>query len=521
VKNFIWILIFGCVVALAGPSSNRTTVTDYIKTLGGSRAIWTVPNGGNDTFAGLATTQTLTNKSMNFANNTFTNFDLTSVTGFINQLPVGLGGTGINTGTSGGIPYFNSTSTMASSGALTANQVVIGGGAGATPTVLAAGAQYAPLVMGASSPSYTALTLSQSAAVTGVLPIANGGTNNSSVAVTNGGVVTTDGSKLINMGAGTAGQIILAGTPPTWGNNTMTHQILTATGSTTGYAFTLTTTPTVGIGCVFSNNSVNFTVVSAMTGSTSVMYTTTAGGAPTTTGTLTYVSGGAGCNGAANLACAGANCSTGSVAMASYTTPTNARLLKVVTIGGGAGGGSVTSVAVKAGAGGGGGAGGTAIKYISSPVATYLYTIGAAGSAGTSGSAGGNGTNSYFVAASGSTVVLIGGAGQASSNACGAASVLCEDLSGGVSTASGGDFNFPGNQGGMAVVLNGTALTCAGAGGESVLGPRATTNCGANATGVAGRGYGGGGSGGLNINGGAAQNGGAGATGIVWVEEYY
>lgn len=56
-------------------------------------------------------------------------------------------------------------------------------------------------------------------AVTGTLPIANGGTNNASLAVTAGGFVYTDGSKLVNMGAGTLNQTILsngAGTP-TWG----------------------------------------------------------------------------------------------------------------------------------------------------------------------------------------------------------------------------------------------------------------------------------------------------------------
>jgi hypothetical protein len=41
-------------------------------------------------------------------------------------------------GTSGGIPYFSSASTWATSGALTVNGVVLGGGAGATPTVTAA-----------------------------------------------------------------------------------------------------------------------------------------------------------------------------------------------------------------------------------------------------------------------------------------------------------------------------------------------------------------------------------------------
>src|SRR5271166_6241656 len=38
-------------------------------------------------------------------------------------------------GTSGGIPYFNAATTMASSGVLSANNPVIGGGAGTAPTV--------------------------------------------------------------------------------------------------------------------------------------------------------------------------------------------------------------------------------------------------------------------------------------------------------------------------------------------------------------------------------------------------
>ncbi len=41
----------------------------------------------------------------------------------------------VTTGTSGGIPYFSSGTTVASSGALTANLPVIGGGAGVSPTV--------------------------------------------------------------------------------------------------------------------------------------------------------------------------------------------------------------------------------------------------------------------------------------------------------------------------------------------------------------------------------------------------
>lgn len=59
--------------------------------------------------------------------------DLTTATG---TLAVGSGGTGLTTGTSGGIPYFSSSTTIASSAVLTQNQLVIGGGAGFQPSTL-------------------------------------------------------------------------------------------------------------------------------------------------------------------------------------------------------------------------------------------------------------------------------------------------------------------------------------------------------------------------------------------------
>lgn len=64
----------------------------------------------------------------------------TSLTlGWAGQLSVGRGGTGLSAGTSGGIPYFSSTSAMASSALLTQYGVVYGGGAGASPVATAAG----------------------------------------------------------------------------------------------------------------------------------------------------------------------------------------------------------------------------------------------------------------------------------------------------------------------------------------------------------------------------------------------
>lgn len=52
---------------------------------------------------------------------------------------VAQGGTGLASGTSGGIPYFIATNRMASSAALASGQVVVGGGAGAAPATIANG----------------------------------------------------------------------------------------------------------------------------------------------------------------------------------------------------------------------------------------------------------------------------------------------------------------------------------------------------------------------------------------------
>lgn len=49
-------------------------------------------------------------------------------------LPVASGGTGLTSGTSGGVLAYTATGTLASSGALTANKMVIGGGAGVAPS---------------------------------------------------------------------------------------------------------------------------------------------------------------------------------------------------------------------------------------------------------------------------------------------------------------------------------------------------------------------------------------------------
>lgn len=111
------------------------------------------------------------------------------------------GGTGLSSGTSGGILGYTASGTLASSGALTANQLIVGGGAGVTPATLAAGSQYQVLRMGATTPAYGSINLDQSGAVTGTLPIGNGGTGNTSQAystLADGATVTWTLAGLIN-----------------------------------------------------------------------------------------------------------------------------------------------------------------------------------------------------------------------------------------------------------------------------------------------------------------------------------
>lgn len=95
------------------------------------------------------------------------------------------------TGTSGGIIGFTSTTVRASSALLTNHAIVVGGGAGATPTPLASLGTTTTLLHGNASgdPTFgqivnadiTNATIDLTAKVTGVLPIANGGTGSSTL----------------------------------------------------------------------------------------------------------------------------------------------------------------------------------------------------------------------------------------------------------------------------------------------------------------------------------------------------
>ncbi len=114
----------------------------------------------SDTMVGRVTTDTLQNKSISGSQNTFSNIPASAVSS--GQLAVANGGTGLATVATNGILYGQGSSPLA---------------------VASAGSQYQTFQAGASGvPAFGALHLDQSAAVTGALAIANGGTGQTTAA---------------------------------------------------------------------------------------------------------------------------------------------------------------------------------------------------------------------------------------------------------------------------------------------------------------------------------------------------
>lgn len=166
-----------------------------------------------------------------------------SITGIV---PVANGGTGLASGTSGGVLAYTAAGTIASSAALTANRIVLGGGAGAAPTVLGSLGTTTTVLHGnaAGAPSFAAVNLSTT--VTGTLPLGNGGTGITSG--TSGGVPYFSSSTTLGSSAAlAANQLVLGGgaatAPATLGSLGTTAQVLigNAAGAPTWGAVTLST----------------------------------------------------------------------------------------------------------------------------------------------------------------------------------------------------------------------------------------------------------------------------------------
>lgn len=198
-------------------------------------------------------------------------------------LAVAYGGTGITAGNSGGVLYYSGTGTLASSALLTANQLIIGGGAGAPPTPLGSLGTSVTVLHGNASGAPTWGAVSLSTDVSGTLGIGNGGT-----------------------GQTTANAALNALLPSQTSNAT---KILQTDGTNTSWA-----TAASGSGTVTSIN-----VSGGTTGLTAT------GGPITTTGTITLAGTLAVANGGTGITSFGANVAT------FLGTPSSANLASAVT----------------------------------------------------------------------------------------------------------------------------------------------------------------------------------------------
>lgn len=156
----------------AGPTSGGVATPTFRALVGAD-----LPNpgasskGGVQSYAAVSNqflTQISTSGVVSSAQPSFSNLSGTAA--------VSQGGTGITSGTSGGILGFTASGVIASSVALTASALILGGGAGATPTPLGSLGTTTTVLHGnaAGAPTWGAVSLT--ADVSGTLPVANGGT---------------------------------------------------------------------------------------------------------------------------------------------------------------------------------------------------------------------------------------------------------------------------------------------------------------------------------------------------------
>ncbi len=333
-------------------------------------------------------------------------------------------------------------------------------------------------------------TISLTSQVSGVLPIANGGTDNGSLSVTAGGVIYTDGTKFQNVGAGSSGQILQSNgtSAPTWVNNTASSiaytpvfQSLTSGSSTynLNYNF-ITSSCNATAGATYTNNGVTFTVINTVSSSLTVVMSGSS--APTSSGTLTKASG------------------TGdsTITFSSVKTPL---YLRVIAIGGGGGGGGLS------GAGGSGG---------NTTFGSSLITANGGAGAATGNTPGAGGTASISSPAVGLPVqgsygAPAGSPAANSSGGDGGASAIGGAGSGGYDTINGnsGATNSGSGGGGSGGNSGNEGSGGGGAGGYAnafIYSPSATYSYAVGSSGSGGTG---------------TITGGAGGAGIITIETYW
>lgn len=200
------------------PVASTTTDTELGFVSGVTSSIQTQLNAKQSTT--LTSAHILVGNGSNVATDVAMSGDISitnaGVTAYAGTVPVNKGGTGLTSGTSGGILGFTGSTTIASSAVLAANQLVLGGGAGATPTTLGSLGTTTTVLHGnaAGAPSFGAVSLT--ADVSGTLPIGNGGTNITTY--TTGDILYASASNVLSkLPAGTNGFFLKQGASiPSW-----------------------------------------------------------------------------------------------------------------------------------------------------------------------------------------------------------------------------------------------------------------------------------------------------------------
>lgn len=297
------------------------------------------------------------------------------------------------------------------------------------------------IAVAADFPTLNQNTSGTAANVTGVVALANGGTANGSLAATAGGVLYTDGTKVVNVGAGTSGNFLKSNgaSPPTWapgGGSPVppTVSTVSTTFHTGGFSANASGTYTTPVGVLYirvqavggggggggaatngggggTGGTTTFgTTLISCTGGTGGSNGSSLTGGPGGGSTLgtgpvgTSVAGGSGSDGndpSGTSTASGGNGGTsfygGSGGNGSGGGGPGVGKAAAANSGSGGGGGGGNTTGINAA--GGGGAGGFVDAIITSPLSTYAYAVGAlgaGGTAGTSGSAGGAGGSGYI-----------------------------------------------------------------------------------------------------------------------------
>jgi hypothetical protein len=332
---------------------------------------------------------------------------------------------------------------------------------------------------------------------------------------TQGAVLYRDASAWAALGPGTSGQVLTTGgtaANPSWASTSGAAPI-----AASNILSNLTAGTAVALGHTLSD-TLDY-IISSSRGT--LLYRGASGWAGLAPGTSGYVLSTGGTTGDPSWiapAAGGGGSGVGLIAKRAFTagatyTPTTGTGSVIVTVvgGGGAGGGVAATTSTQQAEGSGGGSGGAIQKALTAGFSGVTITVGAAGAAA-SGAVGGNGGSSSF----GSYT-----AGGGTGGAIGTATANAGVLGGAGGTATGGDLSMPGSRGWVSsAILNGGGAI-SGRGGDTPLGyGTGGEEQLASAAGVAGNGYGSGGSGAINGASQSARAGGNGAAGLVIVEEY-